>query len=122
MYKDVEATISDVILIIAQEPVFPCEHSIQGKSYFWQNQGAGREAREYKTKETNAGCHAQALDVNSANCVSTGSSLSNDGPTTRLHSDTDHCFIVHELCESRRGRPGLSVLTSFLVSVDVKNY
>ena len=31
-------------------------------------------------------------------------------------------FIVQELCESRGGRPGLSVLTSFLVSVDVKLY
>ena len=31
-------------------------------------------------------------------------------------------FIVQELCESRGGRPGLSVLTSFLVSVDVKQY
>ena len=30
--------------------------------------------------------------------------------------------IVKELCESRGGRPGLSVLTSLLVSVDVKNY
>ena len=30
-------------------------------------------------------------------------------------------FIVQELCESRGGRPGLSVLTSLLVSVDVKN-
>ena len=30
--------------------------------------------------------------------------------------------IVQELCESRNGRPGLSVLTSLLVSVDVKNY
>ena len=30
--------------------------------------------------------------------------------------------IVHELCESRGGRPGLSVLTSLLVSVDVKIY
>ena len=30
--------------------------------------------------------------------------------------------IVHELCESRGGRPGLSVLTSLLVSVDVKLY
>ena len=32
------------------------------------------------------------------------------------------CFIVQELCESRGGRPGLSVLTSLLVSVDVKIY
>ena len=29
--------------------------------------------------------------------------------------------IVQELCESRGGHPGLSVLTSLLVSVDVKN-
>ena len=28
-------------------------------------------------------------------------------------------IIVQELCESRGGRPGLSVLTSLLVSVDV---
>ena len=33
-----------------------------------------------------------------------------------------HLFIVQELCESRGGRSGLSVLTSLLVSVDVKNY
>ena len=31
-------------------------------------------------------------------------------------------FIVQDLCESRGGRPGLSVLTSLLVSVDVKIY
>ena len=30
--------------------------------------------------------------------------------------------IVQELCESRGGRPGLSVLTGLLASVDVKNY
>ena len=30
--------------------------------------------------------------------------------------------IVQELCESRCGRPGLSVLTSLLVSLDVKLY
>ena len=30
--------------------------------------------------------------------------------------------IVQELYESRGGRPELSVLTSLLVSVDVKNY
>ena len=33
-----------------------------------------------------------------------------------------HCIIVQELCESRGGCPGLSVLTSLLVSVDVKLY
>ena len=31
-------------------------------------------------------------------------------------------WIVQELCESRGGRPGLSVLTSLLASVDVKLY
>ena len=35
---------------------------------------------------------------------------------------TDLVVIVQELCESRGGRPGLSVLTSLLVSVDVKLY
>ena len=30
--------------------------------------------------------------------------------------------IGQELCESRGGRPGLSVLTSLIVSVDVKQY
>ena len=29
---------------------------------------------------------------------------------------------VQELCESRGGRPGLSVLTSLIVSVDVKQH
>ena len=32
------------------------------------------------------------------------------------------CAVVQELCESRDGRPWLSVLTSLLVSVDVKIY
>ena len=31
-------------------------------------------------------------------------------------------LIVQELCESRGGRPGLAVLTSLMVSVDVKQY
>ena len=31
-------------------------------------------------------------------------------------------IIVQELCESRGGHPGLSVLASLLVSVDVKLY
>ena len=34
----------------------------------------------------------------------------------------EYQFIVQGLCESRGGRPGLAVLTSFLVSVDVKQY
>ena len=37
-------------------------------------------------------------------------------------TEPTHVDIVQELCESRGGRPGLSVLTSLLVSVDVKNY
>ena len=38
--------------------------------------------------------------------------------------DVTECvvYIVQELCESRGGRPGLSILTSLLVSVDVKIY
>ena len=36
--------------------------------------------------------------------------------------DRERELIVQELCESRGGRPGLSVLTSLLVSVDVKLY
>ena len=39
-------------------------------------------------------------------------------PVTRLQFG----FIVQELCESRGGRPELSVLTSLLASVDVKIY
>ena len=38
------------------------------------------------------------------------------------HSCPSTHFIVQELCENRGGRPGLSVLTSLLVSVDVKIY
>ena len=37
-----------------------------------------------------------------------------------LHQD--RALTVKELCESRGGRPGLSVLTSLMVSVDVKQY
>ena len=38
-------------------------------------------------------------------------------------SNTDvSALIVQELCESQGGRPELSVLTSLLVSVDVKLY
>ena len=40
----------------------------------------------------------------------------------RDEASSAHFYIVQELCESRGGRPGLSVLTSLLVSVDVKIY
>ena len=36
--------------------------------------------------------------------------------------ESERSSIVQELCESRGGRSGLSVLTSLLVSVDVKIY
>ena len=38
------------------------------------------------------------------------------------HKGVFTLYIVKELCKSRGGRPGLSVLTSLLVSVDVKLY
>ena len=40
----------------------------------------------------------------------------------KQHERKQYFYIVQELCESRGGRPGLSVLTSLLVSVDVKLY
>ena len=39
-----------------------------------------------------------------------------------LERDYTLVLIVQELCESRGGRPGLSVLTSLLVSLDIKLY
>ena len=41
---------------------------------------------------------------------------------SQMNNNNNNKFIVQLLCESRGGRPGLSVLTSLLVSVDVKNY
>ena len=38
------------------------------------------------------------------------------------YKETPYVMAVQELCESRGARPGLSVLTSLLVSVDVKLY
>ena len=38
------------------------------------------------------------------------------------HSAAKSIAIVQELCESRGGRPGLSVLMSLTVSVDVKQH
>ena len=40
----------------------------------------------------------------------------------KLHQRYILLLVVQELCESRGGRPGLSVITSLLVSVDVKIY
>ena len=43
-------------------------------------------------------------------------------PMVKLHRLQHHHIIVQELCESRGGRPGLYVLTSLLIPVDVKRY
>ena len=53
------------------------------------------------------------LDRNSPHCLC--------GLKTRT-LNRDREFIVQELCESRGGRPGLSVLISLMVSVDVKQH
>ena len=45
-----------------------------------------------------------------------------DEEEIKVKMDDGVAGIVQELCESRGGRPGLSVLTSLLVSVDVKIY
>ena len=65
--------------------------------------------------------------------ISTVQSFVLRGYSKRIHADTGihtlykrmhtiHSQTVQEQCESRGGRPGLSVLTSLLVSVDVKIY
>ena len=43
-------------------------------------------------------------------------------PQSYQYRNLSEGVIVQELCESRGGRPGLSVLKSLLVSVDVKIY
>ena len=65
--------------------------------------------------------------INQCSVVVTGGGVTPDTASARPISNTvstssDPPHIVQELCESRGGRPGLSVLTSFLVSVDVKIY
>ena len=55
--------------------------------------------------------------------------LESHASAVSLLKSREQCYIKainnnnsQELCESRGGRPGLSVLMSLLVSVDVKNY
>ena len=63
-------------------------------------------------------------------CLSQSLSLSVDEVLLYVHRNRrlirvgsqDVHLIVQELCESRGGRPGLSVLTSLLVSVDAKQH
>ena len=45
-----------------------------------------------------------------------------EGDYIRIATLSSPALIVQELCESRGGRPELSVLTSLLASVDVKIY
>ena len=52
----------------------------------------------------------------------TGFSTEGLALVTQVYSFKGAPVIVQELCESRGGRPGLSVLTSLLLSVDVKQY
>ena len=55
-------------------------------------------------------------------CVQRDSVVTDHGGAGDLKAELLHgtAFIVQELCESRGGCPGLSVLTSLLVSVDIK--
>ena len=57
--------------------------------------------------------------VQRRNMLPPGELCTPDTISTRTNS---RALIVQELCESRGGRPGLSVLTSLLVSMDVKIY
>ena len=50
--------------------------------------------------------------------LSVSSHIADSGPKPIEHCSFNY-GIVQEMCESRGGRPGLSVLTSLLVSVDV---
>ena len=84
-----------------------------------------------KNKETDLGkCTDQYNDTQGSNniralttkIVETNKQLITPCPQFRASLFAFFAHIVQELCESRGGRPGLSVLTSLLVSVDVKLY
>ena len=74
---------------------------LQWRNQMWQSleEGAGKRCSDCGAEEESA--RPSSLKGTSSNQTS---------------------IIVQELCESRGGRPGLSVLTSLLVSVEVKNY
>ena len=71
------------------------------------------EQRAFVDQQTDVGLHSRG-------CIMKWTG----GPTDlyKMYIGPGVGHIVQELCESRGGRPGLSVLTSLLVSVDVKNY
>ena len=66
------------------------------------------------------------LSLTAINILSDGRVITGDLPSGPSNANrvlsTALAIIVQELCESRGGRPELSVLTSLLVSVDVKLY
>ena len=68
--------------------------------------------------------HISEAEINASLKTDNWAALSLNPPTLALYKEIPIVimYIVQELCESRGGRPGLSVLTSLLVSVDVKNY
>ena len=66
-------------------------------------------------------CELQARKVSSGG-RHLSRSVSSQSIGLYIHVIVSQNNIVQELCESRGGRAGLSVLTSLLVSVDVKIY
>ena len=75
------------------DPTCSCERAVNNQPIWGQSGRAAGEVEQNHSAEQNQ---------------------PSDAPDTWL--------IVQELCESRGGRPELSVLTSLLVSVDIKNY
>ena len=70
-------------------------------------------------------CHHTEFDINVVYRVNKNPVYAEGATRTHGYSvfkgkQRDRVVIVQELCKSRGGRPGLSVLTSLLVSVDVK--
>ena len=71
------------------------------------------------------GCTIVFRMVEAGSCTVTSSSLRGRSVGHGASSVTELGWVLsswQELCESRGGRPGLSVLTSHVVSVDVKQY
>ena len=75
-----------------------------------QHRIGGYSKTRYKKLVNHAETHASAV------------SLLESGEQRYIKAVIVIVIGVQELCESRGGRPGLSVLTSLLVSVDVKLY
>ena len=67
-------------------------------------------------------CGSERLPQTEATCNNTPIHQTEAAGHVRAKRQRISNSIVQELCERRGGRPGLSVLTSLLVSVDVKIY